>query len=168
MPLLARSRFPPKTPRLCNSSSSSCASSLMSPLSSSTAFRLLCQLPWCNLPQCVQFSHSSNKLGRHLCNLSLALFLLSCLRSWTTVPFQHNSLLFHLCRCSSISVHSNWDPVLRSIHLWLLFPCTLLALRVQMLFRALLRMLPHRLFLLTRRYPLVHQVHQLREVGRTL
>ena len=47
---------------------------------------------------------------------SLALHLRSCPRSWTTVPFQHDSLLFHLFHFRSISVRLNWDPFLRSIH----------------------------------------------------
>ena len=57
------------------------------------------------MPQCVLFSHSSSKHRCHLCHLALALFLLSCLRSWTTVPFQHDSLLFSpfplfMCFCT--------------------------------------------------------------------
>ena len=40
------------------------------------------------------FPHNSSKLGCHLCHLSLALFLLCCLCSLTTVHFQHDSLLF--------------------------------------------------------------------------
>ena len=43
--------------------------------------------PWCSLPQCFLFSHSSSKLWCHLCNLSLVLFLLSCLQSWDHCPF---------------------------------------------------------------------------------
>ena len=133
--------------RACSSSSSSCTSPLMSPSSSATAFRLLFQLPWCNLPRCVLLSYSSTNLWCHICHLSLILFLLACLRSWTIVPFQHDSLLFHPCRCSSTSVHSSWDPFRHPIHLWLLLPCARLALQVTMFCRTLLRTFPRHRFL---------------------
>ena len=97
-------------------------------LSSSKTFWLTFQPPWRILPRCARHPHGPNKLWCQLFHLSLALS--SCLvQSSTTVPFQNDSLPFHLCHlchCWSISVHFNWHPFLRSINLCLLVPCTLL------------------------------------------
>ena len=71
-----------------SSSSSSRTSSLMSHLSSSAAFRLLFQLfldAFCRNVSCIPTAPANSGVC-HLCHLSLAPFLLSCLRSWTS-PF---------------------------------------------------------------------------------
>ena len=143
----------------CTSSSSSCTSSLMSPSSYSTAIRLLFQLPWCNLPPSVQFSWSSSKLWCHLCHLSLALLLLSCLQFCTTVPSQRDSLLFHPCAVEIfLYTPTRTLSSIPSTFGTCLFRGTLLALQVQMFFLTLLRMLPRHRFLRSYRSPLVRSL----------
>ena len=76
----------------CSSRSSSRTSSLMSPLSSSTAFRLLFQLHLVQFAaMCPVFSTVPANSG-----VTFATFLASSLGP--LVPFQHDSLLSHPCR----------------------------------------------------------------------
>ena len=138
----------------CSSSSSSCTSSLLSPLSSSTAFRLLFQLPLVQLAaMCSVFPQLQQTLVSPLPPFScpFSSFLASGLGPLSLPSAIHSS--FTLAAVEVFCVHSSWDPVLHSIHLWPLFLCTLLALKVHMFLRTLLRTLPRRRFLQPCRSP---------------
>ena len=78
----------------CNSSSSSCTSSLMSP-SSSSSVKTLVPTPLGAIGRNVYcFPTAPANSDVTFATFLLSFFLLSCLRSWTTVPSQHDALLF--------------------------------------------------------------------------
>ena len=111
-----------QTPRM---PSSSCTSQRMSPLSSSTAFKLLFHLPL------VQFAAMCPVFPQHQQTPVSPVTPFSC-QFLTSLTLAAVEIFLYTC--------------LRSIHLWLLLPCRPLALRVQMLFHTLLRILPLHLF----------------------
>ena len=111
--------------------------------------------PWCNLTQfdamCPVFPQLQQTLVSPLPPFACP-FLLSRLQSWIIVSFFPTLFTFAAVEVS----HSSWVPFLYSIHFWLLFPCTMLALRVLTFFCAVHRKLPRHRFLRPCRSPLVH------------
>ena len=125
----------------------------MKALSSSTAFRRLFQLSVGNV-SCFPASQANSDVTFATFLLPFSSFLASGLGQLSLSSTIRS--FFTLSVVEVLLYAPNWDPFFHSIHLWLLFPCTMPALRVQMFFRTLLRTLPRHLFLLPCRSPMVH------------